>query len=110
MMILYNIFIIIAIFIVFKFLFFLVVLILKIKHLSKKDENKELASICKTTYLEFTNITEECYIIPTIILYKDIVGITIEFKWLNIYYSNSWRTITTEEENMYINASINKNK
>ena len=88
----------------------LVVLILKIKYLSKKDENKELASICKTTYLEFTNIKSECYIIPTIILYKDIVGITIEFKWLNIYYSNSWRTITTEEETMYINANINKNK
>lgn len=88
----------------------LVVLILKIKYLNKKDENKELASICKTTYLEFTNITEECYIIPTIILYKDIVGITIEFKWFNICYSNSWRTITTEEENMYINASINTNK
>ena len=50
-MILYNIFIIIAIFIVFKFLFFLVVLILKIKYLNKKDENKEIDSICKTTYL-----------------------------------------------------------
>ena len=109
-MILYNIFIIIAIFIVFKFLFFLVVLILKIKYLNQKDENKDFVSICKTTYLEFTNIKSECYIIPTIILYKDIAGITIEFKWLNIYYSNSWRTITTEEENIYINASINKNK
>ena len=109
-MILYNIFIIITIFIVFKFLFFLVVLILKIKYLNKKDENKELASICKITYLEFRNIKDECCIIPTIILYKDIVEITIEFKWLNICYCNSWRTITTEEENMYINASINKNK
>ena len=109
-MILYNIFIIITIFIVFKFLFFIVVLILKVKCLNKRDKNEELASICKTTYLEFTNIKSECYVIPTIILYKDIVGITIEFKWLNIYYSNSWRTITIEEENMYINASINKNK
>ena len=88
----------------------LVVLILKIKYLNKKDENKELASICKTTYLEFTNIKTECYIIPTIVISKDITGITLEFRWFNIYYSNSWRTITTEEENMYINASINKNK
>lgn len=88
----------------------LVVLILKIKYLNKKDENKELASICKTTYLEFTNIKNECYIIPTIIISKDITGITLEFKWLNIYYSNSWRTITTEEEDMYVNANINKNK
>ena len=87
----------------------LVVLILKVKYLSKKDENEELASICKTTYLEFTNIKEECYIIPTIIIIKSIAGITLEFKWLNIYYSNFWRVITTEQENMYINASFNKN-
>lgn len=109
-MILYNIFIIITIFIVFKFLFFIVVLILKVKHLNKRDKNEELASICKTTYLEFTNIKEECYIIPTINIIKDIAGITLEFKWLNIYYSNSWRTITSEEENIYVNANINKNK
>ena len=88
----------------------LVVLILKVKHLNKKDGNEELASICKTTYLEFTDIKEECYIIPTINIIKNITGITLEFRWVNIYYSNSWRTITTEEENMYINASINKNK
>ena len=109
-MILYNIFIIIIIFIVIKFLFFLVVLILKVKHLNKRNENEELASICKTTYLDFTNIKEECYIIPTIVIFKDSIGITLEFKWLNIYYSNVWRIITTEQENMYINASINKNK
>ena len=108
-MILYNIFIIITIFIVFKFLFFIVILILKVKHLNKKDENEEFASICKTTYLEFTDIKEECYIIPTIIITKSIVGITLEFKWLNIYYSNFWRVITKEQENIYINASFNKN-
>ena len=88
----------------------LAVLILKIKYLAKKDENKELASICKTTYLEFENIKEECYIIPTINIIKSIEGITIEFRWINIYYSNFWRVITTEQENMYINASFNKNK
>ena len=88
----------------------LVVLILKVKLLNKKDKNEELASICKTTYLEFTNIKEECYIIPTINIIKDIAGITIEFRWINIYYSNDWRVITTEQENIYINASINKNK
>ena len=109
-MILYNIFIIITIFIVFKFLFFIVVLILKIKHSNKLNENEELASICKTTYLEFTDIKEECYIIPTIIVTKSIAGITLEFKWLNIYYSNFWRVITKEQENIYINASFNKNR
>ena len=109
-MILYNIFIIIVIFIVFKFLFFIAILIFKIKYSNKKDENKELASICKTTYLEFTNIKTECYIIPTIVISKHIAGITLEFKWLNIYYSNFWRVITTEQENMYFNASFNKNK
>ena len=88
----------------------LVVLILKVKHLNKKDKNEELASICKTTYLEFINIKEECYIIPTIVIIKSIGGISIEFKWLNIYYCNFWRVITTEQENMYINASFNKNK
>ena len=88
----------------------LVVLILKVKRLNKRDKNEELASICKTTYLEFTDIKEECYIIPTIVIFKDSIGITIEFKWLNIYYSNVWRVITTEQENMYINASINKNR
>ena len=88
----------------------LVVLILKIKYLNKHDKEKELASICKTTYLEFTDIKEECYIIPTINIIKDIAGITLEFRWIDIYYSNSWRTITSEEENIYINASINKNK
>ena len=88
----------------------LVVLILKIKYLSKKDENEELASICKTTYLEFADIKEECYIIPTINIIKGIARITIEFRWINIYYSNDWRVITTEQENIYINASINKNK
>ena len=93
-----------------KFLFMLVVLILKVKHLNKRDKNEELSSICKTTYLEFTNIKEECYIIPTINIIKDIAGITLEFRWINIYYSNSWRTITSEQENIYINASINKNK
>lgn len=93
-----------------KFLFMLVVLILKIKYLNKHDKDKELSSICKTTYLDFTNINDECYIIPTITLIKDIKAITLEFKWLNIYYSNSWRTITSEEENIYVNASINKNK
>ena len=107
-MILYNIFIIITIFIVFKFLFFIVVLILKVKRLNKKDENEELASICKTTYLEFADIKEECYIIPTINIIKNITGITLEFRWINIYYSNFWRVITTEQENIYINASINK--
>ena len=109
-MILYNIFIIITIFIVFKFLFFIVVLILKVKRLNKRDKNEELASICKTTYLEFADIKEECYIIPTINIIKSIEGITIEFRWINIYYSNFWRVITTEQENMYINASFNKNK
>lgn len=88
----------------------LVVLILKVKHLNKRDKNEELASICKTTYLEFTDIKEECYIIPTINTIKDIAGITLEFRWINIYYSNSWRTITSEQENIYINASINKDK
>lgn len=88
----------------------LVVLILKIKHLNKRDKNEELASICKTTYLEFTNIKEECYIIPTINIIKGIEGIILEFRWINIYYSNDWRVITTEQENIYINASINKNK
>ena len=88
----------------------LVVLILKVKHLNKRNKNEELASICKTTYLEFSNIKEECYIIPTIVIFKDSIGITIEFKWLNIYYSNVWRIITTEKENIYIKASINKNK
>ena len=109
-MILYNIFIIITIFIVFKFLFFLIVLILKVKYSSKRNENEELASICKTTYLEFTDIKEECYIIPTINIIKSIEGITLEFRWINIYYSNYWRVITTEQENMYINASFNKDK
>ena len=88
----------------------LVVLILKVKYLNKKDENEELASICKTTYLEFGNIKEECYIIPTIVIIKSIAGIALEFRWINIYYSNYWRVITTEQENMYINASFNKNK
>lgn len=88
----------------------LVVLILKVKHLNKRNENEELASICKTTYLEVTDIKEECYIIPTINIIKNITGITLEFRWFNIYYSNYWRVITSEQENMYINASINKNK
>lgn len=88
----------------------LVVLILKIKYLNKHDKDKELASICKTTYLDFTNINNECYIIPTIALLKDTTAITLEIKWLNIYYANSWRTITLEEENIYVNANINKNK
>ena len=88
----------------------LVVLILKIKCLNKRNKNEELASICKTTYLDFTNIKEECCIIPTIVIIKSIGGISIEFKWLNIYYSNFWRVITTEQENMYINASFNKDK
>lgn len=109
-MILHNIFIIITIFIVFKFLFFIVILILKVKLLNKRNKNEELASICKTTYLEFTDIKEECYIIPTINIIKSIEGITLEFRWINIYYSNYWRVITTEQENMYINASFNKNK
>lgn len=93
-----------------KFLFMLVVLILKVKHLNKRNENEELASICKTTYLEFADIKEECYIIPTINIIKSIEGITLEFRWFNIYYSNFWRIITTEQENMYINTSFNKNK
>lgn len=88
----------------------LVVLILKVKHLNKRDKNEELASICKTTYLEFADIKDECYIIPTINIIKGIAGIIIEFRWINIYYSNDWRVITTEQENIYINASINKNK
>ena len=93
-----------------KFLFMLVVLILKVKYLNKRNENEEFASICKTTYLEFTDIKEECYIIPTIIITKSIAGITLDFKWLNIYYSNYWRVITKEQEDIYINASINKKK
>lgn len=93
-----------------KFLFMLVVLILKIKYLNKHDKDKELASICKTTYLDFTELSSECYIIPTITITKDNIGITLEFKWLNIYYANSWRTITSEEEILYIDASINKDK
>ena len=96
--------------VVLKFLFMLVVLILKIKHLNKKDENEEFASICKTTYLEFTDIKEECYIIPTINITKSIAGIALEFRRINIYYSNFWRVITSEQENMYINANFNKDK
>ena len=88
----------------------LVVLILKVKYLNKRDKNEELASICKTIYLEFANIKEECYIIPTINIIKNIEGVIIEFRWINIYYSNYWRVITTEQENMYINTSINKNR
>ena len=93
-----------------KFLFMLVVLILKVKYLNKRNKNEEFASICKTTYLEFTDIKEECYIIPTINIITNLTGITLEFRWINIYYSNDWRVITTEQENIYINASINKNK
>ena len=96
--------------VVLKFLFMLVVLILKVKHLNKRDKNEELASICKTTYLEFTDIKEECYIIPTINIITNITGITLEFRWINIYYSNFWRVITSEQENIYINASFNKDK
>ena len=99
-----------SVLVLLKFLFMLVVLILKVKHLNKKDKNEELASICKTIYLEFADIKEECYIIPTINIIKNITGITLEFTWFNIYYSNFWRVITTEQENMYINASFNKNK
>ena len=88
----------------------LVVLILKIKYLNKRNEDEELASICKTTYLDFTNIKEECCIIPTIVIIKSIGGISIEFKWLNIYYSNFWRIITKEQEHIYFNAMFNKNK
>ena len=99
-----------SVLVLLKFLFMLAVLILKVKYLNKKDENKELASICKTTYLEFENIKEECYIIPTISICKTIIGIDIEFRWLNIYYSNFWRVITKEQEDIYINASININK
>ena len=99
-----------SVLVVLKFLFMLVVLILKVKCLNKKDENEEFASICKTTYLEFTDIKEECYIIPTINITKSIAGIALEFRWINIYYSNFWRIITTEQENMYINASFNKDK
>lgn len=109
-MISHNIFIIFIVLIILKFLFLFVVLILKIKYLNKHDKDKELASICKTTYLDFTNINDEYYIIPTIALIKDTTAITLEIKWLNIYYANSWRTITSEEENIYVNASINKNK
>lgn len=101
---------VVLILVLLKFLFMLVVLILKVKHLNKKDKNEELASICKITYLEFTNIKNECCIIPTIIITKNIAGIAIEFRWINIYYSNFWRVITTEQESMYINASFNKNK
>lgn len=101
---------VVLILVMLKFLFMLVVLILKIKLLNKRDKNEELASICKTTYLEFTDIKEECYIIPTINIIKSIEGITIEFRWINIYYSNFWRVITSEQENMYINVSFNKNK
>lgn len=97
-----------SVLVLLKFLFMLAVLILKIKYSNKKDENKELASICKTTYLEFENIKEECYIIPTISICKTIIGIDIEFRWLNIYYSNFWRVITKEQEDIYINAIINK--
>ena len=98
-----------SVLVLLKFLFMLVVLILKIKCLNKRNKNEELASICKTTYLDFTDIKEECYIIPTINIIKNITGITLEFRWVNIYYSNYWRVITTEQENMYINASFNKN-
>ena len=82
----------------------------KVKLLNKRNEDEELASICKTTYLDFINIKEECCIIPTIVIIKSIGGISIEFKWLNIYYSNFWRIITKEQENIYIKASFNKNK
>ena len=101
---------VVLILVVLKFLFMLVVLILKVKRLNKKDENEEFASICKTTYLEFADIKEECYIIPTINITKSIAGIALEFRWINIYYSNFWRVITSEQENMYINASFNKDK
>ena len=101
---------VVLILVVLKFLFMLVVLILKVKHSNKRNENEELASICKTTYLEFTDIKEECYIIPTINITKSITGIALEFRWINIYYSNFWRVITSEQENMYINASFNKDK
>ena len=99
-----------SVLVLLKFLFMLVVLILKVKHLNKRNKNEELASICKTTYLEFSNIKEECYIIPTINIIKNITGITLEFRWFNIYYSNYWRVITSEQENIYINASFNKDK
>lgn len=88
----------------------LVVLILKIKYLNKRNENEELACICKTIYLEFTNIKDDCYIIPTITINKYLKTIDIEFKWLNISYINSWKIISNEEENIYINSNINKNK
>ena len=90
----------------------LVVLVLKIKY-SYREEDKQLCSFRKSTYLTWGNEFNEWYIIPNISIYFSD-GFHITFNWLKIQYSNDWTVITYEEEDewasVHYNTKIKKNE
>lgn len=107
-MTLHNIFIIITVLIVLKFLSLFVVFILKVRykykaHISNiEDKLKlELCHVKKVTYLEFSNEYNELYLIPTVTIHFN-QGIGITFYWFKIYYSSYWTIVKYKDEDEYV--------
>ena len=103
-----NIFIIVIVNIALKFLFLLVVFILKLRLLTKEEE-KRMSFLKKTTYLEWGSEYGEWHIIPNVTISFN-GGIGIDFNWLKIHYSHFWKIVTIGEEEEYAEFIINKNR
>jgi len=99
--------IIFACFVLVKFLFMLVVFILKLKY-SMREEEKQMCLLRKSSYLDWGNEFNEWYILPSISI-NFSTGFTITFYWLKIQYCHTWRVITYEEEDEWasVHYSIN---
>ena len=104
-MILHNIFIIVVVLIALKFLFLLVVFILKFKYSIYKEE-KQMCLLRKSSYLEWGNEFNEWYILPSISI-NFSSGFTITFYWLKIQYCHTWKVVTYEEEDEWASVHYN---
>ena len=62
-----------------------------------KEEEKQLCSFRKSTYLTWGNEFDEWYIIPSFSVYINN-GLSISFNWLKIQYCHTWSIVTFEEE------------
>lgn len=107
-MTLHNIFIIIIALIAPKFLFLFAVFILKIKYKlkAKGNEDKEVCSINRTTYLDWGTEYDQWYIIPCISFYINN-GFGISICWLKLCYNEDYDIITIEEVKAKAKARYN---
>ena len=104
-----TIMIIIATLVGMKIISLIITIIIKFKHSRiakrKKDDDLNVACICKDTELFWDRTKYGYYIIPTCSI-SFTENFVITFEWLKIYYSNTWYLKTFADENNIVKTNI----